>query len=228
MCGACGEREHADWARALTAGLPARAAVATAITRLVARPGLKVAARPGGWVVLRPTGARTACASLTSLVAAVRPAAGAVPCGTPSALASGPLCVPAPDGRSGVRLLVRGGAASGRRRAPATVGAPAGYWTVPGEAEALAALSALATPPLSLRHYLAGIFGVAAAWGAHAGYRSGFDAPHHASDLIVGAEWARQSGAFDRVPFAARCLLDATSFLDLEIRAGHVVRAVRV
>lgn len=58
------------------------------------------------------------------------------------------------------------------------------------------------------------------------GHRAWSDDPHDASDLVVAAEWARQSGAFDRTPFAARCPIDPSHVLDLEIRAGYVVRAV--
>ncbi|GAA2590581.1 hypothetical protein [Streptomyces tubercidicus] len=219
MCGACGDRTPADWARPLYAGPGARSALAAAALALAARPGLRVAARPGGWLVTGPTGAATACPTLTALVAALRRGSGPALPELPVARGSGALSVPAPDGRRGVRL---------RAVADAQAAAPEDRWTVRTDAEALAALGALAEPPGSLRHYLAGISGVTAPWGGSPRPVPGFDAPERASDLVVWAEWARQSGAFDADPFAATCPLDGTTRLDLEIRAGYVVRAVRL
>jgi hypothetical protein len=219
MCGACGERGDTDWARALCAGLSARLAVAAALTRLAAWPGLKVVACPGGWLVSRPTGASTVCVGLTALVAAVRSAAGPGVPDIRAGHASGPVPVPVPDGRRGMRLRVAADT-------PAVSAGPAEWWTVPTEDEALALLASLARPPWSLRRYLAELSGVAAPWGLPAEYQSGFDTPERASDLIVWAEWARQAGSFAQTPFAARCPLDGATCLDVEIRAGHVVRAV--
>jgi hypothetical protein len=174
-------------------------------------------------LVTGPTGATTACASLTGLVAAVWAITGPDVPSLSDSRASGPLSLPTSDRRRGVRLQVTANASAS---APAM--SLAEEWTVPTEAQALAAIGALAAPPWLSRRYLAEVSGVTAPWGGPPRRASGFDTAEQASDLVVRVEWARQAGAFDRNPFAASCPLNAVIRLDLEIRAGHMVRAVPV
>ncbi|WP_199429844.1 hypothetical protein [Qaidamihabitans albus] len=213
MCGACGDRTAADWTRPWFAGLPARTAAAHAALRLAARPGLRVSACPGGWLVTAPTGRTTACGGLDALVAAVRPWGPAVP-----ELLPGPpvrLPAPPPDGRRGVVLRVRPdarpvGLAEGLREV-----------TVPDENAALAVLARLATVPWSLHCYLRAVAGVEAAWGLPAETVTGA-----APDVLAWLEWVRQAGELDGRAIAARCPLEGGHTLDVEVRAGHVVRAL--
>jgi hypothetical protein len=212
MCGACGDRTAADWGRPWFADLAARTAAVTALLRLVTRPGVRAAARSGGWLVTGPTGATTVCGGLSALVAAVRPFGPAVPEFDPGA--SGRLAVPEQDGREGLRLRVDPGA-------PRTVLRPGlTAMVVPDDDAALRVLAALSTPPWSLRYYLREVTGVGAPWGSPGALFTGT-----AVDVVVWLEWARQAGAFDDEAVAARCPLDDSRELDVEIRAGHVVRA---
>jgi hypothetical protein len=220
VCGACGEQGAGDWARPFLAGLPARTAAATAVRRLTARPGLRVTARAGGWLVAAPTGATRACTSLADLVAAAQPwldAPGLDATGEfRPAEPSGPLAVPDADARRGVRLHLDPGAA---RSALGTDDV-----LVPDEDAAREVLGTLARPPWSLRCYLAGVSGVKAAWGrAPAVVRAG--TPGIGADLLVRLERSRQSGALDDAALAVQCPLDDRMALDVEVRAGHVVRA---
>jgi hypothetical protein len=225
MCGACGEQGGLDWARPFVAGLPARGAVAAAV-KAFARPGLRVTVRGGGWLVSAPTGRTFACAGLTELIEAARPwLTGAdefVPRG------SGALTVPGPDARHAVRIRID-------PAAPPRSLVQGWDVVVPAAGEAHHVLTQLANPPWSLRCYLAefpdGITGDEPGAGktenfptvAHA------DAPavveggsaDCAADLLVWLEMTRPT--LDNV--VARCPLDPASRLDVEIRAGHVVRA---
>ena len=99
---------------------------------------------------------------------------------------------------------------------------------VPDEVAALAVLAELATPMWLRRLYLARVEGVSAPWGRP------LDGPSVpppgsaalAADAVVRLEWARQAGRFDDTAFALSCPLDDdAALLDVEIRAGHVVRA---
>lgn len=204
MCGACGEQTTVDWARPWFADPAARAAAASAVALLVARPGVRVVPRPGGWLVTTPTGASTACGGLSGLVAAARPWGPAVPDCAPGE--AGRVSVPGPDARHGVVLRV--GPAS---RADLTA---------PDETAARHVLARLATPPWSLRYYLSGVTGVAAAWGGRPEVLTG-----PAAGVLVWLEWARQAGALDDRAVAARCPLGEAGELDVEVRAGYVVRA---
>ncbi|PXY31297.1 hypothetical protein [Prauserella muralis] len=204
MCGACGERSTADWARGWFADPAARAAGAAAAARLLTRPGVRVVPRPGGWLVTTPTGTSTACGGLTELVAAVRPWGPPVP--GPATGGPGRLSVPGPDARQGVVLRV-----GSARRAE---------FTAPDEAAARHLLARLAAPPWSLRYYLSGLTGVTAPWGGPPDVVTG-----EAADVLVWLEWARQAGALDDRAIAARCPLGGPHELDVEVRAGHVVRA---
>jgi hypothetical protein len=223
MCGACGETGAFDWARPFLAGLPARGAVATAVLRLAGRPGLRVTAHVSGWLVSAPTGAITACSGLTELVAAARPwmgAAGEFSAGQPS----GRVTAPRPDARRGVILRVDPAAQPhslacllGKTASPAEA-------VVPDAAAALKVLSGLARPPWSLHCFLSDLSGVDAEWGRSPALIR-VDEAAYASDLMVWLESARQSGALDHAAIVARCPLDAACDLDLEIRAGEMVRA---
>jgi hypothetical protein len=223
MCGACGETGAFDWARPFLAGLPARGAVAAAVLRLANRPGLRVTAHGSGWLVSAPTGATTACSGLTELVAAVRPrmaADGEFSAGQPS----GRVTVPRPDARRGVILRVDPGAQPSSLACLLGGSASPTEAVVPDAAAALEVLSSLACPPWSLHCFLADLSGVDAEWGRSPAL-IGVDGPEYASDLVVWLESARQSGALDRAAIVARCPLDAACDLDVEIRAGEVVRA---
>lgn len=203
MCGACGEPATVDWARPWFANLTARTAAATAVLRLTGRPGLRVTPRSGGWLVTAPTGASTACGGLTELVAAVRPWGPALP-ELPTS-SSGVLSIPPPDRRRGVVLRV---------------GADGGDFATPDDAAARRLLARLAAPPWSLRYYLRDVTGTTAAWGGQPETLTGDPA-----SVVVWLEWARQVGALDDRAVAARCPLGKGHELDVEIRAGHVVRA---
>ncbi|MFD5318487.1 hypothetical protein [Streptomyces sp. NPDC127098] len=221
MCGGCGGREPTDWARGLHAGPPARAALAAAATRLADRRGLRAVARPGGWLVTTPTGSTVPCHQLTTLVGALRRAVGAPPAPPPPdpGHVSGRLTVPPPDARTPVHLRIAPGA-------PPVTGAD-GHWTAPTDEAALPLLASLATGPHALRHYLAEISGGTAAWAGPALSPSEFAGatPERAADLLTWVEWCRQAGTFTTTPLAARLPLAPEAELDLEIRAGQVVRA---
>lgn len=245
MCGACGERGDADWARPWVAGPGARAAVARAVTRVRPSPGPRVSPSVGGWLVVRPTGGSVVCATLGDLVTAVRSAAsgltigldagrpsGGEPVGGARSASSGAiiqldpgrhsgrLSVPAPDGRTGIVLRVD-------PAVPAYTALGEGAdVVVPDEAAALAVLAEIATPVWLRRLYLARIEGVSAPWGRPVDAQS-VPSPESAADAVVGLEWDRQAGRFDDTAFALSCPLDDdASLLDVEIRAGHVVRAL--
>jgi len=269
MCGACGERGAAGWARPFLASLPARNAVAAAV-KPFARPGLRVATRGGGWLVTAPTGRTFACDGLTGLVAAARPSLAEpgefVPRG------SGVVTVPEPDARRGVRVRIDPGEAprwlgdggvvrepdaavrwpgdldpeatsrwlgdggvvrepdatprwpgdldpdatprwpgdGGMARDPdATPGWLGDEVVVPDADAARHVYERLSRPPWSLRHYLA----------PSGPARLTVPEPGSAADLLVWLELARPRA------LTARCPLDATWHLDVEIRDGHVVRA---
>ncbi|WP_433510759.1 hypothetical protein ACQP2T_43845 [Nonomuraea sp. CA-143628] len=155
--------------------------------------------------------------------------------------ASGRLSVPAADGRMGIVLRVDPlappspalGAAAVDVVVPdqavdAALPDAAAVVLVPDEAAALAVLAELATPVWLRRLYLARVEGVSAQWGRP------LDGPSVppprsaalAADAVVRLEWARQAGRFDDTAFALSCPLDDdAALLDVEIRAGHVVRA---
>ncbi|MCA2221890.1 hypothetical protein [Nonomuraea aurantiaca] len=254
MCGACGERGDADWARPWVAGPGARAAVARAVTRVRPSPGVRVSPSGGGWLVARPTGGAMVCATLGELVAAVSSASSGSATGPPDlgrssggepagaagsasfglitwldpAHASGRLSVPAADGRTGIVLRVDPLAPPSPALGAAPVDAAVPDIAVPDEAAALAVLAELATPPWLRRLYLERVEGVSASWGRP------LDGPSVppprsaalAADAVVRLEWARQAGRFDDTAFALSCPLDDdAALLDVEIRAGHVVRA---
>ena len=221
MCGACGERGAFDWARAWTAGLAARRAVAVAAARAADRRGLRVAAGTGGWLVHGPTGVATACDGLGALVAAVRRWAGE-PGPLDRGRSSGPLSVPdGEDGRTGVVLRVRPGGAC---CADAALDGPGGEAVVAGEATARAVIAALASPRWSPRRYLERVEGVAPAWGRPAAGTPPEPAGL-AADVLLRLEWTRQSGRLDGTALAARGPLGPGAEYDVEIRDGHVVRA---
>ncbi|MBT2229186.1 hypothetical protein [Nonomuraea sp. NEAU-A123] len=240
MCGACGERGDADWARPWVAGPGARAAVARAVTQVRPSPGVRVLPSVGGWLVVRPTGGTVVCATLGELVGAVRSASSGSVTGPdasrPSdgearaassgsttwldpARPSGRLSAPAPDGRTGVVLRVDPLAPP---RAALGEGSEV---VVPNEVAALAVLAELATPVWLRRLYLARIEGVSALWGRPVDSQA-VPSPGSAADAVVRLEWERQAGRFDDTAFALSCPLDDdAALLDVEIRAGHVVRA---
>ncbi|MDT0544334.1 MULTISPECIES: hypothetical protein [Streptomyces] len=238
MCGACGERGAFDWARPWTSGLAARRAVAAAALRAGARPGVRVTAGSGGWLVTGPTGAVTSCEDLTALVAAVRLlAAGADPAPPDAGRPSGRLATPADDRRAGVVLKV-GPTGAGPRAVPETLLETA---LAEGRAEvvletpaaARSALAHLASPAWSRRAYLSRIEGVSEPWGRPAPVwrppqPSGPDPGALAADVLVGLEWTRQSGRLTGAALAVRTPLGVGAELDVEIRDGHVVRALTV
>lgn len=213
MCGACGDRAATDWARPWFAGVAARAAAVTALLRLLTRPGVRVAVRSGGWLVSAPTGATTVCGGLGELVAALRPWGPAVPEFAPAA--SGRLAAPDPDGRAGLLLRV-----DRARRPIGVLRTGLTEVVVPDDDAGSRLLVQLSAPPWSLRYYLREVAGVDAPWGRPATVLTG-----NAVDVVVWLEWARQAGAFDDRAIAARCPLRDGQELDVEIRAGHVVRA---
>ena len=210
MCGACGEPGTVDWARPFVAGLPARLAVAAALTARLVRPGPKITARAGGWLVSAPTGATMPCSALTELVTAARAWLGEPVEFRPHA--GGALAEPEPDARQGVTIRVDPG------RAPRGLGNA--DVVVPDDDAARDVLTALARPPWSLRRFLTGIDGVREPWGADARVVRA-DA---AADLVVWAEHARQAGRFDDSAVRLESPVGGRT-LDVEIRAGHVVRA---
>ncbi|MFG1685830.1 hypothetical protein ACGFNP_37100 [Nonomuraea sp. NPDC049269] len=218
MCGACGERGDVDWARPWVAGPAARAAVARAVTRVRPSPGLRVSPSTGGWLVARPTGGTVVCATLGELVGAVRSASSGAIAPLDPARPSGRLPVPAPDGRAEIVLCV-----DPLAPAQAALGAGAEV-VVADEAAALAVLAELATPLWVRRLYLARIEGVSAPWGRPVDPQL-VPSPESAADAVVRLEWERQAGRFDDTAFALSCPLDDVALLDVEIRAGHVVRA---
>ncbi|PRX44647.1 hypothetical protein B0I33_111160 [Prauserella shujinwangii] len=211
MCGACGDRAAADWARPLFGGPAARAAAGEIVARLLPRRGPRVSARSGGWLVRMPTGGAVVCAGLTELVATVRPWGPEVPELAPPGGGHVPASPP-PDGRTGIRLRVDPAAP------PRALGTGTEV-TVPDERSTGDVLARLATVPWSLRCFLLDVTGVAAAWGGPAERVTG-----PALDVVVWLEWARQAGAFAGRAVSARCPLAGGEF-DVEVRAGHVVRA---
>src|ERR1044072_4512855 len=106
MCGACGERGDADWARPWVAGPGARAAGARAVSRIRPSPGVRISPAAAGWLVRRPTGGSVVFAPLWELVAAVRMASSGAISPLAPARPSGRLPVPAADGRTGIVLRV--------------------------------------------------------------------------------------------------------------------------
>ena len=220
MCGACGsDRGATDWARPFLAGLPARSAVAKAAQRLVGPAGPRVQARGGGWLVRSPTGAVTDCAGLGELVAALsrwlRVPSDFDAAGPPS----GRLVVPPPDARRGVRLIVD----------PEAAPRPLVEWSdvvvVPCADSGLRVLASLSRLPWSVRRYLAGISGAAEGW-ASAPVVVRAPVAEYAADLLLWVEWGRRSGVWDVAAVVVRCpLAPGAVELDVEVRAGHVVRA---
>jgi len=103
-------------------------------------------------------------------------------------------------------------------------GEPAEVLLVPDPGAARRAVLRLATPPWSGRVFLAGLDGVDQAWAARPAEVTR-DNPDQVADLLVWAEHARQAGCLDETPLRLRAPLDAASRLDVELRAGHVVRA---
>jgi len=248
MCGACGDRAALDWARPFLAGLPARMAVATAVTRLAGAAAPKVSARAGGWLVSAPTGRQTVCTGLTELLAAVRPwlrAPGPFDAGQ----ACGRVVVPPPETRRGVLVRVAPSAPElGAEMLEIDAGAPelgaelagvdadadangagagaepADVLLVPDASAARRAVLRLASPPWSSRAFLAGLDGVDQAWAAPPTEVTS-DNPDQVADLLVWVEHVRQAGCQAEMPLRLRAPLDAASRLDVELRAGHVVRA---
>ncbi|GAA5172110.1 MULTISPECIES: hypothetical protein [Amycolatopsis] len=196
MCGACGEHGAVDWARPFLASVPARGAVAGAVKAL-ARPGLRVQARPGGWLVSAPTGRTVACAGLTELADAVRPW---VAPGSYCGRGSGAVTVPEPDARRPVRIHVD------PSRPEKLSGDDLVVSYVEHERHLLAEL---ARPPWSLRCYLAP--------GREPDLVD--DEPANAADLLVWLALTQPEEAVVRGALAEEV------WLDIEIRAGHVVRA---
>ena len=231
MCGGCGERAAHDWARPFLAGLPARMAVAAALARLAPGPAPRVTAGAGGWLVSAPTGRQTACTGLVELVAAHRPWLRS-PGPFDPRHASGRLMVPPPDNRRGVLVRVAAGSPeqpgfpkqtgiSAHAELPERV---AEVVLVPDAAAARRAVVTLAGPRWSARAFLAGLSGVAQPWAAEPA-EVGAGAEEQAADLLVWAEHARQSGVFDDNPVVLRGPLRQCRQLDVELRAGQVVRA---
>jgi hypothetical protein len=165
----------------------------------------------GGWLVCAPTGASTACSGLVELVAAARPWLGPP---VPSEASSGRVVAPGPDSRRGVHVRVD----------PAGIPFAGAEIAVPDKTAALRVIADLAAPPWSLRWFFAELSGVDEPWGG-APTRLDVDTADQAADLVVWLECARQAGAFDDTAIVARCPLDADTELDVEVRAGHVVRA---
>ncbi|MEV0144493.1 MULTISPECIES: hypothetical protein [unclassified Nonomuraea] len=98
---------------------------------------------------------------------------------------------------------------------------------VPDQESALGVLALLATPVWLRRLYLARVEGVSAPWGDHEPPRPS-DFPLSAefgADALVRLEWERQEGRADDTAVALRWPLGHGAVLDVEIRAGHVVRA---
>ncbi|MBN6053762.1 hypothetical protein JYK22_17615, partial [Nonomuraea sp. RK-328] len=253
MCGACGaDRGGGDWARPWVAGPAARAAVAAAVSRLRPSSRTRISPVAGGWLVARPTGGSAVCGTLGELVAAVRSVSPGPEAPLDPARPSGPPAVPrAADGRTGVVLRVAPhapprdlAAALSATAHPGThagtvhpgiatpgVAAPA-LVVVPAEADALGVLASLAGPAWLPRVYLARLEGARAPWGAQpvtARSPDGPPAPREpgfGADVLVRLEWARQEGRFDGTAVAVRWPLGGGALLDVEIRAGHLVRAL--
>ncbi|HEY0577242.1 MAG TPA: hypothetical protein VGD73_24320 [Pseudonocardia sp.] len=242
MCGACGDRTVLDWARPFLAGLPARMAVARAVAGLTGAAAPRVSGRAGGWLVSAPTGRQTVCTGLTELLAAVRPWL-PVPAPFDADRASGRVVVPPPETRRGVLVRVDPSAPElGAELAEIDTGAdadhpgvadgpdpgaglePAEVLLVPDPAAARRAVLRLATPPWSSRVFLAGLDGVDQPWAARPTEVT-CDNPEQVADLLVWVEHARQAGRLDDTPLRLRSPLDEVSRLDVELRAGHVVRA---
>ncbi|MEV0390104.1 hypothetical protein [Nonomuraea sp. NPDC050643] len=88
-------------------------------------------------------------------------------------------------------------------------------------------LAELAAPPWLHRVYLERIEGVHAPWGAPPVVLGRtLTSPAQAADAVVRLEWARQEGLLDGAA-VLRCPLDEETYLEVEVRAGHVVRARR-
>ncbi|HEX4247347.1 MAG TPA: hypothetical protein VH008_05730 [Pseudonocardia sp.] len=221
MCGACGsDRGAADWARPFLAGLAARTAVANAATRLVGPAGPRVQARGGGWLVRSPTGAVIDCAGLGELVSALgRWLGGAPPEFTLDAPPSGRLVVPPPDARRGIRVVVD----------PVSAPRPLVDWAdvvvVPDADAALRVFAALSRLPWSVRCFLVVVDGTSEGWAAAPAVVRA-PAAEYAADLLLWVEWGRRSGMWDDAALVVRCpLAPGAAELDVEVRAGHVVRA---
>lgn len=246
MCGACGDRTVLDWARPFLAGLPARMAVAravaTAMAGLTGAAAPRVSGRAGGWLVSAPTGRQTVCTGLTELLAAVRPWL-PVPAPFDADRASGRVVVPPRETRRGVLVRVDPSAPGlGAELAEIDTDAdaddpdvadgadpgaglgPAGVLLVPDPGAARRAVLRLATPPWSARVFLVGLGGLDQPWAARPTEVT-CDNPEQVADLLVWVEHARQAGCLDETPLRLRAPLDAASRLDVELRAGHVVRA---
>jgi hypothetical protein len=226
-----------DWAHTFVAALPARAAVATAVARLVPGPGPRIGTRPGGWSVTAPTGRQTACGGLTELIAATLPWLG-----PPSELdphrASGRLVVPPPDTRQPVRIRLDPAAPGPGAEADTGIGTgtgtdsgsgtePGGILLVRDARAARAMVRRLAGVPWALRHVLAevdGVAGVDVPWASRP-TEIATRAEEQAADVVVHVEHARQAGAWDDRAIAVRAPLGPGTELDVEVRAGHVVRA---
>ncbi|MFJ6739793.1 hypothetical protein ACIQOU_12915 [Streptomyces sp. NPDC091279] len=98
-------------------------------------------------------------------------------------------------------------------------------WRVETQDEARGAVRSLASAPQAARHYLGGLHGVTADWGCPALAVPAVADPRAAADLAVWLEWARQEGRFDSVAVELRVPLSEDAALDVEVRAGLVVRA---
>ncbi|MFJ8330546.1 hypothetical protein [Streptomyces sp. NPDC094437] len=98
-------------------------------------------------------------------------------------------------------------------------------WRVETQDEARGAVRSLASAPQAARHYLGGLHGVTADWGCPALTVPAVADPGAAADLAVWLEWARQEGRFDSVAVELRVPLSEDAALDVEVRAGLVVRA---
>lgn len=127
------------------------------------------------------------------------------------------MVTPGPDSRRGVHVRID-------PAVPPAVPFEGAEIAVPDTEAALRVIARLAAPPWSSRWFLAEVSDVDGAWGG-APTRISADNADHASDLLVWLECARQAGAMDSTAIAARCPLDADTDLDVEVRAGHVVRA---
>jgi hypothetical protein len=176
--------------------------VATALS-VHARPGLRITARDG-WLLTAPTGRTVACAGLSELVAAARVWLTVPDEFTPSA--AGTVCVPGPDARGGLRVTVDPDAR------PVSLGAGSDI-LVPDTDAADHVYAQLAGPPWSLRHYLAPDPGVV----PHVVGPS----PDCAADLLVWVEMVRPG----TTELVARCPIEGSRWVDIEVRSGHVVRA---
>jgi hypothetical protein len=228
MCGACGsDRGADDWARPFLSSLPARHAVATSISRLAGPRGPKVHPRAGGWLVRSPTGVSTDCSGLGELVAVVdrwlgapthRRGAALGPAFDPDRPPSGRLAVPGADARRGVQLRIDPTAA------PQPLCAELDTAVVPSAEAALDVLAELSRPPWSLRRYLTTITGSSRPWADEPAVVSS-SVPERGADLVLWLEQVRRGGELDNTAVQLRCPLDEATMLDVQVRAGHVVRA---